>query len=79
MQYFILSLNGSKYYLKYTFKAIHDLAVLDVSIPLFSYLGMINMRDRGNELKNIDRYHDEDIILYILKWVLICVVFNVVY
>ena len=34
MQYFVLPLNGSKYYLKYTFKAIHVLAILDPSAPL---------------------------------------------
>ena len=34
MQYFVLPLKGSKYYLMYTAKAVHVLAILDPSIPL---------------------------------------------
>ena len=36
IQYFVLPLNGLEYYLGYTFKAIHILAILDPSTLLFS-------------------------------------------
>ena len=34
MQYFVLLLYGSKYYLNYIVKAVHILAILDLGTPL---------------------------------------------
>ena len=59
MQYFILPLNKSKYYLEYIFKALYILVILEAHIPLTAML--LSLRPQFStaiaELALVGKYH----------------------